>query len=104
MLTVNFITATGDKIAVKASVGETVMLAAMLGDVPGIEAECGGCISCGTCHVRVSGEWESETGEPNEFEKQMLEALEKADKRSRLSCQIELTDELDGLVVEVVES
>lgn len=104
MPTINFITAAGDTIAVEACVGETVMLAATLGDVPGIEAQCGGGASCGTCHVRVLAEWASVTGERNVLEEGMLRMLDEVDEYSRLSCQIDVTEALDGLTVEVVEA
>lgn len=99
-----FNTAEGEVIAVDAAVGETVMLAATLGDVPGIEAECGGGCSCGTCHIRIRPDWQGVVGGANDLEAGMLDALDGVEANSRLSCQIDVTEALDGLEVDVVES
>lgn len=66
--------------------------------VPGIVAECGGALSCATCHVFVDPEWISTTGQSEDFEDEMLDDAETPrTDMSRLSCQIRMTDELDGL-------
>ena len=70
----------------------------------GIIGACGGVCSRATCHIRVKPEWVDRVGCPGEDEKDLLELEDGADERSRLSCQIEMTDELDGLVVEVAPS
>jgi 2Fe-2S ferredoxin len=70
----------------------------------GIDAECGGACSCATCHVKVDARWVSVVGPPNKLEAEMLEMAMGADERSRLSCQIVLTPELDGLVVDLPPS
>lgn len=70
-------------------------------NVDGILGACGGCCSCGTCHVRVQSEWLVKTGKATESEQDLIEIEDGTDERSRLSCQIEMTDELDGLIVEV---
>ncbi len=70
-------------------------------DITGIDADCGGVGSCGTCHVRVRPEWLEKVGKADALEKDLLDLEENATECSRLSCQIELTDEHDGLVVEV---
>ncbi len=77
------------------------MLAALVGMAPGIEAECGGACSCGTCHVYVDPEWLAAVGPPGELEAGMLECLDKVTEASRLSCQIQISERLDGLVVRV---
>ena len=71
--------------------------------VPGIEAECGGACACATCHVYVDDAWRKVTGEPAEMEEDMLDFAFDVRESSRLSCQIKVTDELDGLVVQVPE-
>lgn len=67
--------------------------------VEGIIGECGGCCNCATCHVIVDDAWFAKTGGPNETDSEMLDAVPKPTTTSRLSCQITVTDELDGLVV-----
>jgi 2Fe-2S ferredoxin len=99
---VTFITPDGEKITVDDAEG-TLMEVASDYQVPGIDAICGGVCSCATCHVRVKDEWLEKVGPQNETEKDILDLEDGADANSRLSCQIEITDELDGLVVEVVE-
>jgi 2Fe-2S ferredoxin len=73
-------------------------------NVNGIVAECGGQCSCATCHVQVAEEWFDKVGPAEGDEEDMLEFAEERVPTSRLSCQIEVTEELDGLVVNVPES
>ncbi|MDK3255402.1 2Fe-2S iron-sulfur cluster-binding protein [Blastococcus capsensis] len=92
----------GQEHAVDATVGESVMAAAVKSGVPGIIAECGGNASCATCHVWVRDEFLSAVGEPNELEEDLLEmAVSERRDGSRLSCQIPVSPELDGLIVDV---
>ena len=72
-------------------------------NIPGIEAECGGMCRCATCHVYVDAAWVSATGSPNGIEKDMLESALDLQETSRLSCQIKVSDELDGLIVRMPE-
>lgn len=83
--------------------GMTVMHLAIGSLVDGIDALCGGMRQCGTCHVYIAPEWWDRVGPAGEDEAAMIEALEGVEVRetSRLSCQIQLSEELDGLVVEV---
>lgn len=84
--------------------GLSVMEGALRNGVPGIEAECGGSCSCATCHVYVAQEWLARIQPPSDLERSMLEfAVEVADN-SRLSCQIKVSDALDGLVVRIPAS
>jgi 2Fe-2S ferredoxin len=85
--------------------GTSVMLGAVQQGLPGIEAECGGCLSCATCHVYVDAEFAGLLDAPSEAEEEMLEVVS-AERRpgSRLSCQIEMTPRLDGLTVRIPES
>ena len=69
--------------------------------VPGIVAECGGSMSCATCHVYVDPDWFGVTGPPGDAERAMLDFAEEPAETSRLSCQIRYTDLLDGLIVRI---
>lgn len=93
----------GTETSVDAAAGVTVMEAAKTNLVAGIEAECGGACACATCHVYVDAAWTDKTGKPGEMEEDMLDFAFDVRDTSRLSCQIKVTDELDGLVVEVPE-
>lgn len=95
-----FITEAGDRNEIPEACS-TLMEAAVEHGVEGIDADCGGVGSCATCHVRVAREWLARVGPPGEAERDTLDFQDGADERSRLSCQIELTEALDGLVVEV---
>lgn len=83
--------------------GLSVMQGAVNNGVPGIEADCGGACACGTCHVYVDAEWKDCTDDRNDMEASMLDAVENVGAMSRLSCQIRVTEELDGLVVHMPE-
>jgi ferredoxin, 2Fe-2S len=82
----------------------SLMKAAMDNNVRGIIAECGGSLACGTCHVYLRPEWVDKVPPPSEMETGMLEMAIEPTERSRLSCCIELTPELDGLTVDVPAS
>ena len=101
MARVTFIGSDGTRYEVQAENGSTVMENAIRNGVPGIEAECGGACACATCHVYVSEEWRPVTGSPEPMEEDMLDFAYDLRPNSRLSCQIQVTDELDGLVVTV---
>jgi len=101
MAKITYIGADGTNYEVQAENGSTVMENAIRNGVPGIEAECGGACACATCHVYVSEEWRAATGEPEPMEEDMLDFAFELKPSSRLSCQIHVTDELDGLVVTV---
>lgn len=100
---INYIEFDGTEHAVDAEVGMTVMEVARKADVPGIEAECGGACSCATCHVYVDEDWQAKTGEAQEMEEDMLDFAFDVRPNSRLSCQIKVTEELDGLIVRLPE-
>jgi 2Fe-2S ferredoxin len=103
MAKITFIGADGTRYEVDAENGSTVMENAIRNGVPGIEAECGGACACATCHVYVGEEWRSATGEPEPMEEDMLDFAYDVRPNSRLSCQIRVSDALDGLVVTVPE-
>ncbi len=100
---INFIDAAGVSHPVEAEVGATVMETAIRNGVPGIEAECGGACACATCHVYVDDAWREIVGGPSPMEEDMLDFGYDVRPNSRLSCQIKVTDALDGLVVTVPE-
>ncbi len=100
---ITFITFDGKNFDVDAEAGSTVMENAVKNSVPGIEAECGGACACATCHVYVDDAWAAKTGEPEVMEEDMLDFAYDVQPTSRLSCQIKVTDELDGLIVKVPE-
>jgi 2Fe-2S ferredoxin len=103
MAKITFIGADGTRYEVAAENGSTVMENAIRNGVPGIEAECGGACACATCHVYVDEEWRSVTGQPEPMEEDMLDFAYEVRPTSRLSCQIRVSDALDGLVVTVPE-
>ena len=100
---ITFIQHDGKETVVDASVGGTVMEAAKLNLVEGIDAECGGACACATCHIYVAENWVSKTGSASDMEEDMIDFAFDVKDSSRLSCQIKVTDELDGLVVTVPE-
>lgn len=103
MAKITYIQPDGTEQTVEAHPGITVMEAAKINLVPGIEAECGGACACATCHVYVDEAWVEKTGKPSEMEEDMLDFAFDVRDVSRLSCQIKVTPELDGLIVRVPE-
>ena len=103
MAKITYIDPTGTARAIDAEIGSTVMETAIKNDVPGIEAECGGACACATCHVYVDDAWREKVGGPSPMEEDMLDFGYDVKPSSRLSCQIKVTDELDGLVVRTPE-
>ena len=93
----------GTRFEIDAADGSTVMENAVRNSVPGIEAECGGACACATCHVYVDEAWTAKTGAPSPMEEDMLDFAIDVQPNSRLSCQIKVTSDLDGLVVRVPE-
>ena len=83
--------------------GLTVMEGAVQNDIPGIDADCGGGMACATCHVYVNEEWLDKLPAKEDGEEDMLDMAYEPNKFSRLSCQIIVSDELDGLVVSIPE-
>jgi 2Fe-2S ferredoxin len=82
----------------------TVMEGAVKNNVPGIDADCGGACACATCHVYVDEAWREKTGTASAMEESMLDFAENVKENSRLSCQIKVTDALEGLIVRLPES
>lgn len=96
---ITFVDFTGQARSVDADIGSTVMETAIRNSIPGIDAECGGACACATCHVYVADEWKARVGEPESMEEDMLDFAFDVRPTSRLSCQIRIRAELDGLVV-----
>ena len=103
MAKIQFIDFGGTARTVETEPGSTVMEAAIKNGVPGIEAECGGACACATCHVYIEPDWQEKVGSPSSMEEDMLDFAYDVRPNSRLSCQITVTQELDGLSVRTPE-
>ena len=104
MAKITYIEHSGAEHVVDVKPGLTVMEGAVKNNVPGIDADCGGACACATCHVYVREDWLDKTGTRSAMEESMLDFAEAVEENSRLSCQIKVTDALDGLVVTMPES
>lgn len=103
MPSIIFVDHAGVRRTVEAETGATVMETAIKNDVPGIVAECGGACACATCHVYVDTAWQAIAGEPESMEEDMLDFAFDVRPTSRLSCQIRIRPELDGLIIHTPE-
>lgn len=103
MAKITYVTADGASHEIEAPNGTTVMENAVKNGIAGIEAECGGACACATCHVYVDEAWTEIVGPPEAMEEDMLDFAWEQKPNSRLSCQIKVTDELDGLIVRIPE-
>ena len=101
MTKITYIEHNGTSHTVDVSNGLTVMEGAVQNDIPGIDADCGGGMACATCHVYVKEEWLDKLPKKEDGEEDMLDMAFEPKKNSRLSCQITISDELDGLTVNV---
>ena len=99
MAKITFIDSEGTARTVDGDIGSTVMETAIKNGVPEIEAECGGACACSTCHLYVDQAWWEKVGAPSPMEADMLDFAFEVKPNSRLSCQIKISDDLDGLVV-----
>lgn len=99
MARIKYIAHDGGEHVVDVRPGMSVMEGAVHNNVPGIDADCGGSCACATCHVFVDPDWRAATGAPDAMEESMLDFVVEPGEGSRLSCQIKVTDALDGLVV-----
>lgn len=105
MISVTFVTADGARQTVTARDGDSVMYTAQAHGITGIVGECGGAMACATCHCHVDPAWQEATGPRRDGEEDMLGcAASPMQETSRLSCQIRLTQALDGLVVHLPET
>ena len=91
----------GKSHTIEVSNGLSVMEGAVQNDIPGIDADCGGGMACATCHVYVKEEWLNKLPTKEDGEEDMLDMAFEPKKNSRLSCQLTVSDELDGLVVNI---
>ncbi len=101
MAKITFIQPDGQSQTVEAAAGLTVMEAAKLNTIDGIDAECGGACACATCHVYVDEAWREKSGKPAAMEEDMLDFAFDVRDGSRLCCQIKVTAAIDGLIVRV---
>lgn len=101
---VTYIDHKGNAFEADVPAGSSAMQGAVDNMIDGILAECGGACVCATCHVYVDEAWAEKTGSPSKDEDMMLEAASGREENSRLSCQIIVTDEMDGLVLRMPES
>jgi len=101
MVKITFVQPDGSSVEVDAKVGGTVMEAAVNNMVKGIDADCGGACACATCHVYISDEWKEKLQAAEVMESDMLEYAFEPNASSRLSCQLRITPEMDGLVIHV---
>ena len=98
---ITYIDSAGNSKTVEVEKGLTVMEGATQNNVPEIDADCGGSMACATCHVYVKEEWFNKLPKKEDGEEDMLDMAFEPKKNSRLSCQILVTEELDGLVVSI---
>ncbi|MGA1253250.1 MAG: 2Fe-2S iron-sulfur cluster-binding protein [Burkholderiaceae bacterium] len=104
MITIHFFNAQGLKTSIQAKTGISLMKAALAENIEGIAADCGGVLTCATCHVFIRPAFEQQVGPAHDEESSMLEfAVIPPRPNSRLSCQVILTDALDGLEVDLPE-
>ena len=103
MAKITYIEHNGTKHEVEVANGLTVMEGARDNNIPGIEADCGGACACSTCHVYVDAAWADKLPAKEAMEEDMLDFAWEPQETSRLTCQLKVTDELDGLVVQMPE-
>ena len=103
MAKITYIEFSGKSHTVDVENGLTVMEGAVQNDIPGIDADCGGAMACATCHVYVKEDWFNKVPSKTEGEDDMLDQAYEPKKNSRLSCQLIISDELDGLIVNLPE-
>ncbi len=103
MAKITYIEHNGTNHTVDVQNGLTVMEGAVQNNIPGIDADCGGGMACASCHVYVKEDWFDKINKKNEGEDDMLDQAYELKKNSRLSCQIIVSDDLDGLVVDMPE-
>ncbi|MCA3700342.1 MAG: 2Fe-2S iron-sulfur cluster binding domain-containing protein [Brevundimonas sp.] len=104
MAKITYIEHDGREHVVDVKPGLSVMEGAIRNNVPGIDADCGGACACATCHVYVDEAWHEAAGKASAMEESMLDFAENVEPNSRLSCQIRVSDALDGLIVRLPQS
>ena len=101
MAIIKFIEHSGTEHEIDIPNGLTIMEGATKNKVPGIDADCGGSMACATCHVYVPENWFNKLDKPQDAEQDMIDMAYEPKKNSRLSCQLIVSDELDGLTVNI---
>ena len=101
MSKITFVSPENQEFVVDAEIGKTLMQIAVDNDVDGIDADCGGSCACATCHVIIPRDYVKFTGVADEDESALLDFLDNRRAASRLSCQIEMTEDLDGIVIKI---
>ena len=104
MAKITYVEFNGAEHVVDVKTGLSVMEGAVKNNIPGIDADCGGACACATCHVYVDPAWQEATGTRSDMEESMLDFAEGVKDNSRLSCQIKVTEALDGLIVRLPEA
>ena len=100
---ITYIEHNGKSHTINVSNGLSVMEGAVQNNIPGIDADCGGGMACATCHVYVKEEWFDKLPKKEDGEEDMIDMAHEPNKFSRLSCQLTVSDKLDGLVVQLPE-
>ncbi len=103
MSKITYIEHSGKSHTIEVAKGLSVMEGAVQNNIPGIDADCGGSMACATCHVYVKEEWFNKLPKKEDGEEDMLDMAFEPKKNSRLSCQLMISDQLDGLVVNLPE-
>ena len=101
MTKITYIENSGKSHTINVANGLTVMEGAVQNNIPGIDADCGGSMACATCHVYVKEEWFDKIPKKEDGEEDMLDMAIEPNKFSRLSCQVIVSDELEGLVIKI---
>jgi 2Fe-2S ferredoxin len=101
MVQITYVQPDGEAQTFDVPVGDTVMQGAFMNNVAGVAAECGGACACGTCKIFVDPAWAGRVAKPGPLELSMIEEADMEREHLRLSCQIRVTEALDGLVVNV---
>ena len=96
---ITYIDSNGNSKTIDVANGLSVMEGAIQNNIPGIDADCGGGMACATCHVYVKEEWLNKLEKPEDAEQDMIDMAFEPKKNSRLSCQLIVSDKLDGLIV-----
>ncbi len=99
MSKITYIDSSGNSKTINIANGLSVMEGAIQNNIPGIDADCGGGMACATCHVYVKEEWLNKLDKPEDAEQDMIDMAFEPKKNSRLSCQLIVSDKLDGLIV-----
>jgi 2Fe-2S ferredoxin len=103
MPTITLVEFSGTEHTIEAEAGKSLMQNALDNAIPGIDADCGGACACGTCHCFVGESWSDSAGEADPMEESMLNMRPDREALSRLSCQIEVSDSMEGMVVRLPE-